>query len=102
MVSGATNGSAEPSAIPTIVAGYVFRWLLDDQFGLVPYWIELLTGVEILTFVSPHWARLSVILVHVWKDAPFIAFDFLAGLQGVPEDLYDAARDDGANTWHWY
>jgi multiple sugar transport system permease protein len=88
-----------PWAIPTIVAGYAFRWLLDDQFGLIPYWIDLLSGIQILTFVSPHWARLTVILVHVWKDAPFMAFVFLAGLQGVPLDLYDAAKVDGANAW---
>lgn len=91
-----------PWAIPTIVAGYAFRWLLDDQFGLIPYWIEQLSGIEILTFVSPHWARLATILVYVWKDAPFMAFVFLAGLQGVPLDLYDAAKVDGANAWQQF
>src|SRR5512144_1343414 len=42
-----------PWAIPTIVAGYAFRWLLDDQFGLVPVWIHQLTGFRFVAFISP-------------------------------------------------
>lgn len=89
-----------PWAIPTIVAGYAFRWLLDDQFGLIPYWMNLISGTRMVAFIDPVSARIAVILVHVWKDAPFMAFIFLAGLQGVPLDLYEAARVDGANAWH--
>ncbi len=88
-----------PWAVPTIVAGYTFRWLLDDQFGLIPHWINALTDLRPLIFTSPISARLAVILVQVWKDAPFIAIVLLAGLQGVPQDLYEAARVDGANAW---
>lgn len=89
-----------PWAIPTIVAGYGFRWLLDDQFGLLPYWIQQLTGYHLIAFINPTIAQTIVILAHVWKDAPFMAIVFLAGLQGVPMDLYDAATVDGANAWH--
>jgi multiple sugar transport system permease protein len=88
-----------PWVIPTIVAGYVFRWLLDDQFGLIPYWVHLISEARMVTFISPVGAKLAVILVNVWKDAPFIAVVFLAGLQGVPQDIYDAATVDGANAW---
>ncbi len=88
-----------PWAIPTIVAGYAFRWLLDDQFGLIPNWVHDLTGAQMVTFIAPFSARLAVILVHVWKDAPFMAVVFLAGMQGVPLDLYEAAKVDGANAW---
>lgn len=87
-----------PWAIPTIVAGYAFRWLLDDQFGLIPYWFNLLFDSRLVVFISPWGARVAVILVQVWKDAPFIAIVLLAGLQGVPQDLYEAAKVDGANA----
>lgn len=89
-----------PWAIPTIVAGYAFRWLLDEQFGLIPYWVSQVTHEQMVVFINPTAARLAVILVHVWKDAPFMAVVFLAGMQGIPLDLYEAARVDGANAWH--
>ncbi|HSB01068.1 MAG TPA: sugar ABC transporter permease, partial [Anaerolineales bacterium] len=88
-----------PWAIPTIVAGYAFRWLLDDQFGLLPFWVTQLTGLRPAIFIHPLAAQIAVILVHAWKDAPFMAIILLAGMQGIPEDLYDAARVDGASSW---
>jgi multiple sugar transport system permease protein len=88
-----------PWAIPTIVAAYTFRWFLDDQFGLLPEWIFQLTGVRPVIFISALGAQSAVILVNVWKNVPFMAIIFLAGLQGVPIDLYEAAKVDGANAW---
>jgi multiple sugar transport system permease protein len=87
-----------PWAIPTIVAGYVFRWLLDDQFGLLPFWIEQLSSLHPVVFINPLASQITVILVHAWKDAPFMAVIFLAGMQGIPPELYDAAKVDGANA----
>jgi multiple sugar transport system permease protein len=89
-----------PWAVPTIVAGYVFRWLLDDQFGLLTNWIYAISGVHLAAFVNVVAAKVIVILAYVWKDAPFIAVIFLAGLQGVPQEIYDAAKVDGANAWN--
>src|SRR6185503_14536067 len=71
-----------PWAIPTIVAGYAFRWLLDDQFGLLPAWFHSLTGGQMIVFIAPGSARIAVILAQVWKDAPFMAVVLLAGMQG--------------------
>jgi multiple sugar transport system permease protein len=88
-----------PWAIPPIVAAYAFRWLLDDQFGLIPTWIHQVTGDRVAPLTGAFDARLSLILVNVWKNAPFMAIVFLAGLQGVPEELYEAAKVDGARAW---
>ncbi len=76
-----------PWAIPPIVAAYAFRWLLDDQFGLIPHWINVVFAERVAPLSSPVLAQVSLVLVNVWKNAPFMAVVFLAGLQGVPEDL---------------
>lgn len=85
-----------PWAIPTIVAAYAFQWMLDDQFGMFSHWISQFTGVRPAVFNTASSARITLILVNVWKNASFMAIIFLAGLQGVPEELYEAAKVDGA------
>lgn len=87
-----------PWAIPTIVAGLAFRWMLDDQYGLITDWLFRLTGNKFELLVHPFTARLSVILVNVWKNTPFMAVVLLAGLQSVPAELYEAAKIDGASS----
>jgi multiple sugar transport system permease protein len=88
-----------PWAIPGISAAYAFRWLLDDQFGLIPEWIFLLTGTRPLFFVTALGAQTALIFLTVWKSVSFVAILFLAGLQGVPTEIYEAAKVDGANAW---
>ena len=87
-----------PWAIPTIVAGLAFRWMLDDQYGLITDWLFRLTGNRYELLVHPFTARLCVILVNVWKNTPFMVVVLLAGLQSVPVELYEAARIDGASS----
>jgi len=89
-----------PWAIPTIVAAYAFRWILDDQFGMFSPLILQWMGENPGILNSAWGAKLSTILVNVWKNAPFMGIIFLAGLQGVPDELYEAAKVDGANVWH--
>lgn len=88
-----------PWAIPGISAAYAFRWLLDDQFGLIPEWTFLLTGNRPLIFLTALSAQTALILLTVWKSVSFVAILFLAGLQGVPTELYEAAKVDGASAW---
>src|SRR5713226_3236655 len=88
-----------PWAVPTVVAGYIFRWLLDDQFGMVTTWIHGLTGIPLVVFIDPLASKVAVILVQIWKDAPFMGVVFLAAMQGIPVDLYEAATMDGAAPW---
>jgi len=86
-----------PWAIPMAVVALGFRWLFDDQFGMIPDLMRTLLGMQMRWLIDPQNSRLAVIAVAVWKSTPFVALILLAGLQGIPRELYEAARVDGAN-----
>jgi len=91
-----------PWAIPMVAAGLAFRWMLDDQYGLITDLIYRITGTRSAFLVYPTSAQIAVILVNVWKNVPFMAIVFLAGLQNVPAELYEAAKIDGATAFQAY
>lgn len=82
-----------PWAIPTVVAAKLWAWIFDPAFGIARFF----PGEGLLA--SPHTALGAAILVDVWKTTPFVALLLLAGLQSIPEDLFRAARVDGASPW---
>jgi len=87
-----------PWAVPYVVAALTWIWIFDIQFGVFNS-VLLRTGViekAIPWLLSPHWAKFSVILSTIWKQFPFAAIMLLAGLQGIPRELYEAANVDGA------
>jgi multiple sugar transport system permease protein len=86
-----------PWAIPMVVAAIGFKWMFDDQFGLIPDLMRRLFGYEGKWLVDPGTAQAAVIFVNIWKSTPFCALLLLAGLQGISLDLYEAAKVDGAN-----
>jgi multiple sugar transport system permease protein len=89
-----------PWAVPYVVAALTWIWILDIQFGVFNS-ILLRTGViakAIPWLLSPGWAKFSVILSTIWKQFPFAAIMLLAGLQGIPQELYEAADVDGAGA----
>lgn len=86
-----------PWAVPLIVAAMGFRWIFDEQYGLVN---DLLARVGFgrIGWLTDAWsAQFAVVVANTWRNTPFIAMVFLAGLQGVPKDLYEAASLDGAS-----
>lgn len=90
-----------PWAIPEVVAVLVFAWMLDFQWGVLNYLLSL-TGYfppKIGWLLSPDLALYAVMAVTAWKDYPLAAVMILAGLQGIPQDLYEAARVDGATPF---
>ncbi len=86
---------------PTIVAlatiGLVWRFLLDPEIGLVAGWTERIGADPVNWLQSTTWALPAVIFVGIWKNLGFTMLLMLAGLQGVPAELNEAARIDGAN-----
>jgi ABC-type sugar transport system permease subunit len=85
-----------PWAIPMVVAALGFRWMFDKEYGIISDLVARLTGAHI-PWLTQFWtARVAVIATNVWKSTPFLALVFLAALQGVPVELYEAALVDGA------
>ena len=89
-----------PWAIPTVVASQMWRFIFSDQYGLANL---VVFGDQITAYIPwlayPGYAFLAIVLADVWKTASFAGLLLLAGLQVIPEDLYDAAKIDGANAW---
>jgi multiple sugar transport system permease protein len=81
-----------PWAVPTVVASQMWRFLLNDRYGPVSYF--LFDGATPLA--EPGGALAAVIAADVWKTTPFAALILLAGLQMIPQDLDEAAAVDGA------
>jgi multiple sugar transport system permease protein len=86
-----------PWAIPTVVTAIMWKYMFNDQYGLVNL---LLYGARIEAYQA--WlaeaatARLAIIAADVWKTTSFAALLILAGLQTIPDELHEAARVDGA------
>jgi ABC-type sugar transport system permease subunit len=90
-----------PWTVPSFVAGLLWRWLYDDQNGLFN-WALLnlhLIPAPISWLGSTSTAMPAVISVVVWKGFPFFGIAYLAGLQAIPQEQYEAAQVDGANVF---
>jgi len=88
-----------PWAIPTAISSQMWKWMFNDQWGIMTKFLEKLNIIEpgFPILGSPNTALWAIIAVDVWKTTPFMALLILAGLQLIPEELYEAARIDGAN-----
>ncbi len=89
-----------PFIVPTIVAVLIWRWLLNDSYGIVNYLLKALGLIQapIIWFGTPGMAMVSVVLVNVWQFFPFVVVTLLARLTTIPEEQYEAARIDGASA----
>ena len=86
--------------VTTVVAvAVIWRYLFHTKYGMAN-WVLSFLGIEPVDWLGdPHWAMPTIILFAVWKNFGYNMIIFLAGLQGIPEDLYEAARIDGASPW---
>jgi multiple sugar transport system permease protein len=89
-----------PWVVPSIVAAYTWRWLLDSDYGPVHYLLESVGLVGGRTLLAEPTSALAVmIVISAWKGAPFMAIALLAALKAIPQELYEAAAVDGAAAW---
>jgi multiple sugar transport system permease protein len=88
-----------PYMIPTIVAVILWKWLLNDTYGLVNYVLMALGIIrDPISWLGADHIMLSLIIVSVWQFFPFVLLAILARLQTIPEELYEAAKVDGASA----
>jgi multiple sugar transport system permease protein len=87
-----------PSLVPPVATTIIWLWLLNPQFGLVNYWLDKI-GISGPPWIgSEAWSKPSLILMSLWGTGQAVVI-YLAGLQDIPQDYYDAAQVDGANGW---
>lgn len=88
-----------PLVTSVVAVGLMFRWLYDGEFGLVNYTLSWV-GIDGPNWLSdPFWAMPAVAMVTVWQGLGYNMVLYLAGLQGIPDHLHEAATIDGAGPF---
>jgi multiple sugar transport system permease protein len=88
-----------PYMIPTIVAVILWKWLLNDTYGVVNYWLMALGIIwDPISWLGADHIMLSLIVMSIWQFFPFVLLSILARLQTIPPELYEAAKVDGASA----
>jgi multiple sugar transport system permease protein len=87
-----------PWIVPTVLTAIAFWWIFDSQFSIISWMLQRLGIIDqSINFLGePNNARMSVIAANTWRGIPFVAITLLAGLQTIPQSLYEAATIDGA------
>lgn len=88
-----------PSIVPSVVTAFVWRFLLNVQFGAINSTLRGMGASTIPFLSSTEWVKPSLVVIHMWAQGGSMVI-FLATLQDVPRSLYEAATIDGAGGWH--
>ena len=90
-----------PWALPTSVMALAWAWIFNDSFGVANDLLARLGLIDrpVAWLGEPRTAMAAMIVAEVWKTTPFVALIVLAGLQGIPEEILEAARVDGLGAW---
>ena len=93
-----------PFIVPTVLSAIAFWWIYDAQFSIISWTLEKAGLLQhYIDFLGDrNNARASVIVANIWRGIPFVAITLLAGLQTVPQSLYEAATIDGASRWQMF
>ena len=88
-----------PVVTSWVAVSLIWKWLLNPQYGLINYGLSLIGIKGPGWLFDPNWALPGVVLTSIWKDMGFVTVIYLAGLQEIPEHLFEAAALDGATPW---
>ncbi len=89
-----------PWVVPTVISALVWIWIYQPQYGLLRYFVDLITNGRVKEFGilnSTETALAGITVAALWKQIPLMTLLLLAGLQNVPDDIMEAAKIDGAN-----
>ena len=89
-----------PVISPWVAVALLWRWIFNSNYGLMNYFLSLLGIHGPAWLADPGWAMPAIIITSVWKDIGFVMILFLAGIQNISSEYYEAASLDGANAWH--
>jgi len=88
-----------PSVVPTVAASIVWIFIFETRRGILNFALELLGFPPIRWLSDPTWAKPALIIMSLWGIGSTMVI-YLAGLQGIPQELYEAAEVDGATGWY--
>jgi len=87
-----------PTVVPVVAASFLWGWIFNPEFGLLNSYLRKLGLTKILWFQEPRWAMTAMIIMSLWTFGGTMVI-YLAGLQGIPAHLYEAAEIDGAGAF---
>lgn len=88
-----------PYVVSGVAVAIIWLFLFDPNYGLLQRFLDVFSINSPNWFRDPNWAMPAVIVVYIWKNLGYAVVIYLAGLQSVPRELYEAARVDGAGPW---
>lgn len=91
-----------PTVTSMVAVSVVWMWIYHPDVGLLNYLLNLVGLPAIRWLNDPRWAMPALIILGIWKGLGYNVIIYLAGLQNIPEQLYEAAEIDGANRWQLF
>ncbi len=88
-----------PTMVPMVAAAMLWVWLFNPGIGLVNHYLGYLGVPRVEWLYDRHWALPAIIIMSIWKHFGYFMLIFLAGLQSIPGELYEAAAIEGASAW---
>ncbi len=88
-----------PVMLSGVAIGLIWIYIFDTRYGLIDGFVRMLGGRSPNWLLDPQWSMAAVLIVHVWKNVGYAVVIYLAGLQAISRELYEAAIVDGASNW---
>lgn len=91
-----------PYALPGLIAVATWRGMLNPNLGVISTTINNIFGFTPPFFADPTWARIGILVINLWLGYPYFMLVCSGALAAIPQDMYEAARVDGANAWQQF